>query len=540
MADNTSRFGLNTYSQGDDNWSHNDTVKLLDELAENRDVKSNRPTSGTYDNEVYHATDENIFYRWDSGSSSWVAVGGKGGSGSPVPGTTYLERASITNPTTVYVRSTGSDSNTGASASDAKATIMAAVDDAPVQSYGGYIVIDIQESATFSEQLDFGPYHPPVKLIGNGKANTTIDATGNTFDAYGATVVFADLTVSGGTYPRVNEGARFGMSNAKITGMSDRGLSVANDSFAKIDGTSVVDVAATTASNAITVGDASVRIHGTATGGETAVVEAEENSTVWTQNALIEGEGPATTSYGIAVGENSYAKVHGGDELKDVDSGVYLMGGNAGAEIESGVTQTNINRLKRFGTSAQGYINDMENGEILYTVPALDGMPNPAGLGNGYYEGLFAVDRTASSGLAKYYSRAEGDYLLGGAKEYADPASTDLEARERAFDTTNLELLYKDTGGSVNQFPNHSVVKDVVNTVASGGTTTVQLSSTGEYLGSDLEVTAVPNADPGNDVGFIVDKIWYDTSASGTKVQVSETEGAGGGDVRVRVFKRGA
>lgn len=104
MVDQSPRFGLNNnYAQGEDNWDHDDTVDLLDKVAEKRDVIANRPASGTYDNEVYFATDENIYYRWDAGTSSWVAVGGKGSSGSPLPGTSYRDSIRSTKSTDIQI-----------------------------------------------------------------------------------------------------------------------------------------------------------------------------------------------------------------------------------------------------------------------------------------------------------------------------------------------------------------------------------------------------------------------------------------------------
>lgn len=95
MVEQSPRFGLNTgYEQGEDNWSHNDTVNFLDEIAEERGPIADRPSSGTYDTEVYHATDENLYYRWDESGSEWNAIAGKGSEGSPLPGTAYREAIS--------------------------------------------------------------------------------------------------------------------------------------------------------------------------------------------------------------------------------------------------------------------------------------------------------------------------------------------------------------------------------------------------------------------------------------------------------------
>ena len=78
MADNTPRLNLGTYAQGDEDWSHNDTVEALDELAIDRGPSSSRPTSGDYDHQMFYDLDQRILWRWDAESSDWNAAGGLG------------------------------------------------------------------------------------------------------------------------------------------------------------------------------------------------------------------------------------------------------------------------------------------------------------------------------------------------------------------------------------------------------------------------------------------------------------------------------
>ena len=84
MAENTDRFGLNTYSQGDTNWDHTDTVQTIDELAIERGTVADRPDSGDYDDELYLATDQQILYRWDADAADWI-VEGVGSETDPLP-----------------------------------------------------------------------------------------------------------------------------------------------------------------------------------------------------------------------------------------------------------------------------------------------------------------------------------------------------------------------------------------------------------------------------------------------------------------------
>lgn len=85
MADTTDRFRLNTYSDGDSNWTHNDVVQQVDELAIDRGLASNLPSSGDYDGELYFAEDELTLFKWDGNTTSWSAVAGLGTDSAPLP-----------------------------------------------------------------------------------------------------------------------------------------------------------------------------------------------------------------------------------------------------------------------------------------------------------------------------------------------------------------------------------------------------------------------------------------------------------------------
>jgi hypothetical protein len=74
MSDQSPRLGLNRYAQGDTGWDHTDLVNYVDEHSIERDVKSNRPNTGDYDDQLFYATDEEVLYRWIDASGSWVAV----------------------------------------------------------------------------------------------------------------------------------------------------------------------------------------------------------------------------------------------------------------------------------------------------------------------------------------------------------------------------------------------------------------------------------------------------------------------------------
>lgn len=86
----TPRFNLDTYQEGDTGWSHSDTVEFVDEYGIDRGTLANRPSSGTYDDELYYAEDQGLLYQWDSGTSSWDTAS-LGSQSNPVPDTSYFD-----------------------------------------------------------------------------------------------------------------------------------------------------------------------------------------------------------------------------------------------------------------------------------------------------------------------------------------------------------------------------------------------------------------------------------------------------------------
>lgn len=94
MVKQTPRLGLDDYAPGDENWDHSDLVNEVDEKAVQRGPIADRPTSGDYDDELYYATDQGLFWRWDSNISDWV-TDSVGTSSQPVPGTSHFNAANI-------------------------------------------------------------------------------------------------------------------------------------------------------------------------------------------------------------------------------------------------------------------------------------------------------------------------------------------------------------------------------------------------------------------------------------------------------------
>ena len=92
MADDTPRLGLGTFDEGEE-WDHTDTVEAVDEHAIVHGPITERPVAGEYDDELFHATDQGITWRWDDSSEDWQYFGGRGSAEQPVPGTSYFEAA---------------------------------------------------------------------------------------------------------------------------------------------------------------------------------------------------------------------------------------------------------------------------------------------------------------------------------------------------------------------------------------------------------------------------------------------------------------
>lgn len=91
MSDETPRFGLGTYEKGDEDWSHTDTVEAVDEYAIARGPIADRPDEGSYDDELYFATDQRILWRYTADNDDWRALAGLGAEGHPVPAQVNVE-----------------------------------------------------------------------------------------------------------------------------------------------------------------------------------------------------------------------------------------------------------------------------------------------------------------------------------------------------------------------------------------------------------------------------------------------------------------
>ena len=91
MVDNTPRHGFQIFEDGEEDWEHRTDFELLDKLVSESGDYADRPATGEYPNELYHALDRRILYRWDDETEEWEAIAGLGSSDNPVPGTSHFE-----------------------------------------------------------------------------------------------------------------------------------------------------------------------------------------------------------------------------------------------------------------------------------------------------------------------------------------------------------------------------------------------------------------------------------------------------------------
>lgn len=128
MVTQTPRLGLDTYSAGEDNWSHTDAVEWLDEHGVDRGPLSERPSTGEYDGEPYLDTDNWELTAWDADASSWETAGAQDTRVDLTDGST-----SVTDPTEATFAATGAASVSVADDGDGSATVEVGATDTDTQ-----------------------------------------------------------------------------------------------------------------------------------------------------------------------------------------------------------------------------------------------------------------------------------------------------------------------------------------------------------------------------------------------------------------------
>jgi len=365
----------------------------------------------------------------------------------------------------------------------------AALDASPVQSYQDYVIIYVQEASTFSQRIEIEKEHPPVKIIGNGSANTTFSAAGNTLNVVGSAVVIEDIKITGGKQCRVNRNATVLLTgDSTITDMSDRGVVPADGGILYLDSGASIDVSGSGASEAVSAAfGGQFRLLGSVSGGTGAVVQAQDGSAGIVVGPVT-GEGAGTTGNGVGVSGGAYVKAD--STVSDVGTAAYATAWG-GLELGANFSTSNVNFRKQNGNSGPAWILDGPNSERTFSVESWNNPPAPTDLGTGLFEGLIGYN--SSKGLGELWSRKFDSWLNVG----------------------------------------REVVYDATLTFSSGGS---KKAAFGGSVGNVYEVTATPANDPGNDHSYSAQLV-VNTANNELRWQVEETVGNGGGDCRIVVHR---
>jgi hypothetical protein len=292
------------------------------------------------------------------------------------------DRATINNSVTVYVRSGGSDSNDGLSASEPRATLQAAIKDAPIQPYQSKLTINVDKSASF-EGVDLRDLETPrLKIVGatdgNDDADTTIDgsATGasHSVELAGNDVELRNCIVkdNGDGCYRLNRGARLELSNCDIINeASDHTGQVNTGSVIVDDGDTTHDQTATTGGQAsVNILESWAQLRGNFNGpGNAAIVRLKEGSFVIAVGGSFNGSGEAVNC--LRLYHRSGAKVDS-CTFEDAANAIEPKQGSW-ARVTTGITENNISNRFSGGSS---HAVDFVAGDSWWQLPRNAGPPD--------------------------------------------------------------------------------------------------------------------------------------------------------------------
>lgn len=110
MVNYTDYQGFQLWQDDEEPWEHRTDFQKLDTLVVDHGTKSNRPSSAP-DGAMYLATDENVLYQYNSGTSSWdTRLGGNDGTAGLQATNTDL--STVTGNTVGVSRATDDGTNT--------------------------------------------------------------------------------------------------------------------------------------------------------------------------------------------------------------------------------------------------------------------------------------------------------------------------------------------------------------------------------------------------------------------------------------------
>ena len=143
------------------------------------------------------------------------------------------------------------------------------------------------------------------------------------------------------------------------------------------------------------------------------------------------------------------------------------------------------------------------------------------------------VDRAQEGTTAAEHPTGSALHLSPTAKMFSDIESTFNEF----YDSSAQELTADVNSGSVKA--GQLSLTPLINEVRSFASGESQDRPLPASLGHRIVATATPLSDPDNDVGFSVEKTWWDDSGDTLRLRVRETESDGGGTAVVTAWSIG-
>lgn len=289
--------------------------------------------------------------------------------------------ATITDPVTMFVRPTGSDTNDGLTAGTAKATVSAAIEDAPIHGdYSSRLTVDVD--GTVPCDYDSRTSDPPeVKISGSGSGTATLDGGGTRYllDMKGQKT----LHLQGVTLDNGGGGVNLFGSTCHIDGdvviqnMTKEGLFVRDNSLYTDTADTNINLGGGTTNQPVRVYDSVANLQGDYSGSGT--VAPNSVCQVWAggvtfigNGATFTGRGTGTTDSAIDANDTSHVKTTGFN-VNDCFASFVVHNNSQVKLTGNDMTETNIDR--RWNIFSGGSASDAELGEEVTTVAKMNGLP---------------------------------------------------------------------------------------------------------------------------------------------------------------------
>jgi len=309
---------------------------------------------------------------------------------------------------TVFVRTDGDDTNDGLSTSEPKATIQAAVDDAPIPGSGGLVEIDVG-SGTFSSGVQIAENVAADGVVingstdGSGNPDAVIDlggASGSCITTDGKTVFVNDMVLknAGYTNVRVGHGGKCELDNVDLVEGGQFNALATAEAFLKYrSGKAELVSGAGSGSNVESISSTlvlndNVTVLGS---GGLGVVTVKQNSYALIGAATIDGDSGATCLY---ISDGSDVKLNNGTAFQNADNGVIAVRSSDVTDKSStGVSFSSV--TDPWTTKGASYAQVSSANEEIWSPPTGD----PASVNS------FGMD---GGSLAVYYDKSVPAYRV--------------------------------------------------------------------------------------------------------------------------------